>query len=350
MAGRCWLAAIIVFVAVRPAAGADEVFPGKSWTRAATPETVGWSSAGLAAVRDKAARAGSTEVMIVHRGVMVDGWGDLAAKSEAYSIRKSMLSALIGIAAAKDRIDLGETMAALGIDDNPPLTAAEKEATVGDLIQGRSGIYHRALYETPRMASERPARGSHPHGSFWYYNNWDFNALGTIYEAKTGEKIFEAVARHIAAPLEMEDFTPADGRYVTGPESRHAAYPMRLSARDLARFGLLFLREGRWKDRQVVPAAWVRESTTGSSPTGRGSAYGYMWWAAAGETCFPGARAGERCFFAAGNYGQFVAVIPTRDLVIVHRVDTDRTTTRVTRTAFGELMALIVAAGGEALR
>jgi len=344
------LLAVAILLGFGPAAGAAEVYPGKSWTRAATPEAVGWSSAGLAAARRKAERIGSTEVMIVHRGVVVDAWGDIAAKSEAYSVRKSLLSALVGIAVEKGQIDLNETMAALGIDDNPPLTGAEKEATVADLLKARSGVYHPALYETARMARDRPKRGSHPHGSYWHYNNWDFNTLGAIYEAKTGEKIFEAVARHLARPLEMEDFTPSDGRYVSGPESRYPAYPMRLSARDLARFGLLYLRGGLWKDRQVVPAAWVRESTAGYSKTGRNAAYGYMWWTATGTGCFPGARPGERCFFAAGNYGQYVVVIPTRDLVIVNRVDTDRTKARVNRTAFGELVARIVAAGGQALR
>jgi len=347
---RFWLLAAAVLLALGPTVHAGEVYPGKSWTRAATPEAVGWSSAGLAAARQKADAIGSTEVMIVHRGIVVDGWGDIAARTEAYSVRKSLLSALIGIAVGKGQIDLGETLAALGIDDNPPLTAAEKQATVADLLKARSGIYHPALYETERMKRERPPRGSHPPGSFWLYNNWDFNALATIYEKATGEKIFEAIARHLARPLQMEDFRPSDGRYVTGPESLHPAYPMRLSARDLARFGLLYLREGRWKDRQVVPAAWVRESTAGYSKTGRNASYGYMWWSAAGAACFPDALPADRCFFAAGNYGQYVDVIPALDLVVVNRVDTDRSKAYVNLRAFRELLGLIVAAGGTALR
>jgi len=56
------------------------------------------------------------------------------------------------------------------------------------LLEARSGVYHAALYETPAMAKQRPARGSHEPGTFWYYNNWDFNALGTIYEHATGNR------------------------------------------------------------------------------------------------------------------------------------------------------------------
>jgi CubicO group peptidase (beta-lactamase class C family) len=344
-----WLAAAAALLAGH-AAFAANVYPGKSWERLAAPETAGWSAEGLARAQAHAKRIGSTEVMIVHRGIVVDAWGDIAARTEAYSVRKSVLSALIGIAVAERKIELSQTLAALGIDDNPPLTAAERRATVADLIKARSGIYHPALYESERMARERPARGSHPVGSFWYYNNWDFNALATIYEQKTGEKIFAAVARRLAAPLEMEDFRPEDGRYVTGADSIHAAYPMRLSTRDLARFGLLFLREGRWKDRQVVPAAWVAESTAPHSDVGDGVGYGYMWWNRRGRGCFAAAQPDDRCFFAAGNYGQYVVVIPMLDLVVVHRVNTDVTRHRVARGDFRELLALIAAAGETAFR
>ena len=77
---------------------------------------------------------------------------------------------------------MSSTLAELGIDDNEPsLTDVEKRATVRDLLTARSGVYHPALYETPGMAAMRPLRGSHLPGTHWYYNNWDFNALGTIY-------------------------------------------------------------------------------------------------------------------------------------------------------------------------
>jgi CubicO group peptidase (beta-lactamase class C family) len=84
-------------------------------------------------------------------------------------------------------------MADLGIDDSPPsLTAEEKQATVRHLLQARSGVYHVALAESPAVAAARPPRGSHPPGTFWYYDNWDFDALGTISEQETGAGIFLA--------------------------------------------------------------------------------------------------------------------------------------------------------------
>src|SRR5262249_5297964 len=79
------------------------------------------------------------------------------------------------------------------IDDKPPaLTDGEKQATVRDLLMARSGVYHEAAAENDHMKQVRPERGSHRHGTFWYYNNWDFNVLGTIYRQRTSGDIFGA--------------------------------------------------------------------------------------------------------------------------------------------------------------
>ena len=179
--------------------------------------------------------------MVVHHGAVVAEWGDTVKRTELASVRKSFLSALIGIAVGDHKISLDSTLAQLGIDDNPPaLTAVEKSATVRMLLQARSGVYHAALYETAAMAAKRPPRGSHPPNEFWYYNNWDFNALGTIYEHATGAGTYDALDKLIAKPIGMQDYRPQDGEYFYGRDSIHRAYPIRMSARDLARFALLY--------------------------------------------------------------------------------------------------------------
>ena len=259
--------------------------------------------------------------MVVHRGAVVAEWGDIAARTPLASVRKSLLSALIGNAQARGEINLAQAIGALGIDDNEPsLTPEEKSATVRDLLSGRSGIYHSALYELAAMAAERPPRFSHKPGNFWYYNNWDFNALGTIYERAVRSSIFDAFEREIARPIDMQDYRARDGTYVTGAGSVHAAYPIEMSARDLARFALLYLRGGRWGSRQVIPEAWITESTRPYSHADWGPGYGYMWWTAPIESDIaPLVRLPEGTFFAAGYGGQFAFVIPSHDLVIVHR-------------------------------
>ncbi len=312
------LAALLAF----GSAAAQDRFPGVTWDRVA-PAQSGWSESGLAEARRFSEQLHATAVVVVHRGAEVAEWGDIQKRTELASVRKSLLNALIGIAVAEHKISLDSTLAELKIDDNPPaLTEVEKQATVRMLLQARSGVYHPALYETAAMARARPARGSHAPGTFWYYNNWDFNVLGTIYERATGTGIYDALDRLIARPIGMQDYHPADGQYFYGPDSTHRAYPLRMSARDLARFGLLYLRNGAWAGRQLVPAAWVRESTQPYSDAGRGRGYGYLWW-----TAGPGGATGplgERWFTALGAGGQYALVLPAFDLVIVSRVDRDQ--------------------------
>jgi CubicO group peptidase (beta-lactamase class C family) len=249
----------IPLACVTYAGKATGVYPGKNWQKTSTPEQIGWSSEKLAAARAYSKKIGSAAVMTVDDGLVVSAWGDIARKFECHSMRKALLSALIGIHVEEGHIDMSKTMEELGIDDNEPsLTATEKLATVADLIKARSGIYHPAPGESPGMKAKRPKRHSHAPGTFWYYNNWDFNALGTIFEQETGTKIFEEFHRRLAEPLQMEDFTVGDCRYLTGDDydtgelSVHPYYLFRMSARDLARFGLLFLREGRWRNQQII--------------------------------------------------------------------------------------------------
>lgn len=101
--------------------------------------------------------------------MVVSAWGGVAVKSNVHSVRKSLLSGLIGIAVEEGKIDLQDTLAEIGIDDRAPkLSQTEKQATVGDLIKARSGIYHPALYETAAMTASKPPRGSHAPGKHWH--------------------------------------------------------------------------------------------------------------------------------------------------------------------------------------
>ena len=187
------------------------VHPGVEWARADSPEMLRWSSAKLAAAQAYAKRIGSAAVMVVDNGVVVAAWGDVTHKYFCHSMRKSLMSALYGIYVAEGKIDLTATLKDLGIDDLTPLTEVEKTATVKDLLSARSGVYIEAAGESSGMKALRPARGSHAPGTFWYYNNWDFTALGTIFDQLSGEKnIYTAFDRRIADPIGMQDYDPAD--------------------------------------------------------------------------------------------------------------------------------------------
>ena len=322
---RSVLAAPLVYLTLRStsllAAADATVWPGREWDRT-SPEQAGWDVQVLAQAQAYSQSIGTASFVVVQHGRIIDSWGDIGRRLQLYSVRKSLLSALMGIAVADGRINLDTTLASLGIDDIPPgLTEAEKQATVRQLLQSRSGVYHPAAYEMASQAERRPLRGSHPPGTFWYYNNWDFNVLGTIYEFATGASIFDNFQRRIGDPVGMQDYRPQDGHHLKSKVSAHSAYPFRMSARDLARFGLLFLRSGRWRAAGVVPSSWVTESTTGYSQTHLGTGYGYMWW-----TGYPDRRVEimdlpPGGFWAAGNFGQFIVLDPVNDLVVVHQTD-----------------------------
>jgi CubicO group peptidase (beta-lactamase class C family) len=238
-----------------------------------------------------------------------------------HSIRKPFLGALYGSYVAEGVIDITATLKELNIDDIPPsLTAAEKQATIRDLLMSRSGVYHDAAGEHQTMIDARPERGSHPPGTFFYYNNWDFNALGTIFERVTGKKIFEAFSEDIAERIGMEDFTPQDCTYVFERSgSEHPAYFFRMSSRDLARFGLLYQNYGRWEGEQVVPEEWIRESTAVYPvENSGGDPYGYLW------RIIPEEAGLGHGYYHTGLGVHLLAVLPDRKLVLVHRVDTDR--------------------------
>ena len=316
-----------------------------SWPRWSAPEDAGWSTAGLASARAYAATIPTEAVMIVVGGRVVDAWGRVEAKLNTHSIRKSLLSALIGIYDEAGRIDLEANLAKLGIDDKQGLTEREKLATVLDLLCARSGVYHPSGYESPWMVSIKPARGSAGPGTTWCYNNWDFNALGTIFRGLTGADIHADFATRIAEPCGMEDFRPeTDGQYIELEASEHPAYPFRMTARDLARFGELFLRRGRAGGRQIVPEAWVTASVLPYSDAGTHGAYGYMWWVSRDGIMDPHVVVPPGTYSANGAGGHRVVVLPALDAVVVHRVDTDVPDRMVTSGQFGRLLNLILKA------
>ena len=108
-------------------------------------------------------------------------------------MRKPLLHALIGTALSEGCLDLDKTVGDYGIEERAPgLTPDEKSATLRQLLRSRSGVCHPADAECEGMSATRPTRGSHAPGSFFYYNNWDFNVAGAIYRQCARRGIHEA--------------------------------------------------------------------------------------------------------------------------------------------------------------
>ena len=251
-------------------------------------------------------------------GKQLAEWGKVDLPINTHSVRKSLLSGLYGIAVEKGLVRLDQTLAELGIDDKVvPLTAVEKSATVRDLLMSRSGIYIEAAGEAKGMKDGRPRRGSHRPGEFFYYNNWDFNVLGVIFEQRTGMSIGQALYEWIAKPTGMTTFKPEHVIYDQPAYTQHRQFVIFMSAADLARFGMLYANAGRWGDVQVIPERWVAESTQAYSDVhdmDPFDAYGYLWWI----------DRDDNVIWADGWGGQFMIVDAKRHLALVSRNATGR--------------------------
>jgi CubicO group peptidase (beta-lactamase class C family) len=307
--------------AVAAAAG----FPGASWDSISDPRTVGWSRAGLDSVRAQLTALPSTGFVAIVGGRILMSYGDLQTVSYLASVRKSVLSMLMGNYVRRGTIDLDKTLAQLGMDDVGGLSDQEKEATVKDLVTARSGVYHAASNAGDDLASA-PPRGSQKHGTYMLYSNWDFNALGGAFELMTGRDIYDALESDIVRPIGMQDFDRALHRKSgDSTRSRYLAYHMHFSTRDMARIGYLMLRHGKWNGRQVVPADWVDESTRPFTPVSEMNppqrrdgpfGYGYLWWVWDGPSA---TGAYEGAYGGHGAVGQHIIVVPKLDLVVAHK-------------------------------
>lgn len=311
--------------AAAPAASASRTYPTTDWERIASPEAVGWTAADLDSVRVRLSRLHTTGFMAVVGGRVLMEYGDVRVVSYLASVRKSILAMLYGNYVASGRVRLDRTLAELGIDDHGGLTAAEREATIRDLLTARSGVYHEASNSGDDLASA-PPRGSQRHGTYMLYSNWDFNAAGTAFEKETGRDIYDALESDLARPIGMQDFDRSTHRK-SGDSTRsvHLAYHMNLSTRDMARVGYLMLREGNWAGHQIVPRDWTRTiaraftPVTEMNPASRRAGpfgYGYLWWVWDGPHA-TGAYRGA--YTGLGAVGQHITIVPVLDLVVVHK-------------------------------
>jgi len=316
---------------------ARETYPDSAWAEVGELAAAGYDPARYDALRAAAAAAGTSAMLVVAGGRVVFVFGDVARPTYLASARKSVVSVLYGRYVADGTVRLDATLAALGVDDIGGLLPVERGATVGDLLAARSGVFHPAanLGDASALA---PARGSVRPGTYFLYNNWDFNALGAILERATGADLYALMERDLARPLGFQDWRRAaqPKRNDTGA-SRYPAHHLVLSARDMARLGYCLLRGGRWRGAQVVPAAWVARTTrlvTPAAEVARTSpfhprlGYGLLWWvldpsAPAGPTSAAGGRVADPwagAYSATGAYGQYITVLPALDVVVAHKV------------------------------
>jgi CubicO group peptidase (beta-lactamase class C family) len=276
-------------------------------------------------------------MMVIVGGRVIFSYGDVTHTSKVASVRKSVLGMLYGKYVINGKIDTSKTVKELGLDDKVPFLPMEEKATLEQLMASRSGIYIPTGNEDQRRLL--PQRGSEYPGTYHFYNNWDFDAVGVAFEKATGLGIYDALQTDLAAPLGMQDYMISKQKKIFSPESLHPEYAMYLSTRDMARLGLLMLDYGMWNGKQVMSGDWVRYMTTlvtpfrEMHPTGFQKAgeperwgYGLLWWVWDQPGFVGGVYTGfmQGAYSAMGTGGTFITVLPAKDMVVVHQVDIDK--------------------------
>lgn len=318
---RLWKISLVVFVLI-----AVVGVWGTHYLRARSSDAI---AAGPAGPIDRAladriiadAQRLRTAALIVQRGDdELLAWGDVDVPLDIRSVRKSVLSYVLGRLVAEGRLDLDATLGDLGIDDEGfRLDERERGATVRQLMAARSGVYHLAARETRSAAMYRPERGEHAPGEFWYYNNWDFNALETIAARAAGDADYcSTFARYVGPPLGIEN-AAARCEAQKDEVSIHAAHALELSARELVRLARLFLDETR--QARALPEGWVDWSTEAVSDfhflDDSRFNYGRLFW-----VIDPYAGLEQPSFMMRGAGSIYVWVVPGADVVLVHHVRT----------------------------
>jgi CubicO group peptidase (beta-lactamase class C family) len=299
-------------------------FPDSTWTKLDSLEEVGYDSKKIAEVNKYIInKMNTTGLVVVVDGKIIFEYGDIEELSYIASCRKSLLSMMYGKYVKNGIIDLDLTLEELDVNDVNGLLPIERQATIRDLITARSGIYH------PRSnggddTKYAPERGSVKPGSYFLYNNWDFNAAGEIFEKLTNKDIYKTFELDVAIPIQMQDFKiEKQKKSGDSTKSNYLAYHFWISTRDMARIGLLMLNNGNWDGVQVIPDEWVKLSTSTITPTSQFNpafkrewklAYGYLWWIWNDDN-----KIFEGAYYASGAYGQYLLIIPKLNMVISHK-------------------------------
>ncbi len=359
-----------------------DYWPTTDW-RVADPVKAGFDQQKLKAFRDytfqrtgdEKNRAGirTDGVVVIHNGYLVfeeyaRGY-DKNRRHLVWSDTKSVLNAAIGVAVRQGKMNIADSAGRYV----PQLNTDEKKAiTVNDLLQMSSGLFWDEGYESSPLKSLVIAmlytRGRNDMGRFaaeqpvifkpgerFYYSSGTSNILSLALKNALGEKDYEQYFwKEIFEPLGMRNVTmERDGSGIFVASSY-----MYVTPRDFAKFGYLYLNDGQWEKKRILPEGWVKYTVTMapayySTPMNdhlRKDNPGAHWWLNLGipETgqAPPWPKAPRDTFAASGHWGQFLFVIPSLDLVVVRTGD-DRDGSFDINTFLGLLVESLADRGGK---
>jgi CubicO group peptidase (beta-lactamase class C family) len=282
------------------------------------------------------ARGGPAGV-ILKAGRIVAEWGDTTRVDMTFSVAKSYLAVLAGLAVADGLV--GAIDERVGATVGGPYFASPHNAPIswrhllqqcsewqGELWEKSDQVDHNrqigAGADNSRKGLRRDLQAP---GNHYEYNDVRVNLLALCLLERFGRALPEVLRERITAPIGASSgwqwhgyatsWTSIAGRRVQSVSGgSHWGGGMFISARDQARFGLLVARGGAWHGRQIIPSGWV-EAMLSPSPTNE--SYGYLWWLNRGAARYPSAPTSS--VFALGAGSNIIWIDPEHDLVTVMR-------------------------------
>ncbi|WP_405384941.1 serine hydrolase domain-containing protein [Maribacter sp. LLG6340-A2] len=279
-------------------------------------------------------KRGGPAGMILKNGYIVAQWGDTKRVDMTFSVTKSFLSTMAGL--AEDEGLITDTKDVVGdyIWDGTFDGAHNAKITWEHLLQQNSA-WSGELWGGKDWADRPPSKGGiddwklatpKEPGTVMEYNDVRVNVLAYslthVWRKPMPLVLKEKIMDKIGASSTWRWFgyddawTVIDGlkmKSVTG--GGHSGAGIFISAEDMARFGLLFLNNGSWKNERLISEAWIKKATTPSKPNVN---YGYMWWLnKKGDRHWEGLS--ENIYYAAGFGGNFIVVDKENDVVVVTR-------------------------------
>ena len=242
--------------------------------------------------------------------------------STSFSMAKSITSGLIGLAIDEGLIASVDDPVTKYIPELRQKDPRFDNITIKNLLTMSSGLEYveeglpwsddtKTYYDTDLRSLGFSSRIEDESGKRFHYNNYNALLLGMILERTTHKHVSQYLEEKIWKPLGMD--APASwslDSVASGFEKMESG--INAKAIDFAKFGRLFLNNGNWNDKQIISEKWVKESTRPDVTTDPAPYYQYMWWVD------PLSGNGTHYnFYAAGKHGQFIYVIPEKDMIIV---------------------------------
>jgi len=297
----------------------------KSSLPRSTPEAEGVSTAGIIDFLNAAGKSQHEfhSIMILRHGkVVAEGWWNPYAanlKHTMYSVSKTWTATAVGFAASEKKLSVEDKVISFFPDDLPDQVSENLAALrVKDLLSmsvgqtpdpsgpvAVSGNWARTFLATPIVFKP---------GTQFLYNSAATYMLSAIVQKVTGQKVIDYLKPRLFDPLGIEGVD-----WETSPQGINiGGWGLRVKTEDMAKLGQLFLQNGMWKGKQIIPAAWITEASTAKimqEPNATQARKDTNDWVQG--YCYQMWRCRNNAYRADGAFGQYIIVMPEKDAVVI---------------------------------